>query len=752
MKNALTLCAIAIATSVFAQTSGDRLHKIIPNTSEEFGPGQSNLSTELHVNDIDSIKFDVDAQTFTVFGGHYFISNTIKTATYSLEKLIGFDFTYLADGVMPSTCLDMMEQPDRNAFRLKWRPVEGAAGYQIKYVLSTQMTDDWDNNPDIAGSITVGPESTDTLIEHLDYSTSYAFAIRTLSPKGEGYHSEWSTRTGFRYFMWNSLSLNTNPRYVTPSVIDITNIGLNEATVTLNTTFDTTLYSEADVEEILSHLEVVDNNFVVDRLKLTDLESGKITDIPVTAADIAAGHIDLTNLSDATRYAVTAYNSNIRWECDAPYNAISFQTKIDSSTPIQVTSTDLGSILSQYMENTAHMPNQVYYLEGGKTYTISTGIYLSKGMTIATNPADIAEDKRAKVEFIPSETSILYNFMLGEIQQPGEAPIATNIDPIIFEGIDFSVPMAVNCGGHGTENGAITANYFINVSPSSKPYNLKSLDIKNCTFQGFIRGFVRNQGDNHNIDRINVDNNVFYNCGYYDNNGRGYAWFNGAGTVDSNIFGDFNFTNNTIYDSPREAFVYDQNKPLTWSEDVKWNIRIENNTFINFSTRSTPRPIIGLRYLPSGSYISLQRNLFVLAADDTDSRNLYFAGADIRTNDFSFDVKDNYSVGCRESHLKNDGIFTAYAFSAPKNSFGCNGTNNGTADDLIVKVGSTPLKATDLFTNPNPPYTAHDPANLNALDHVAPDNIFEALRYRQTPEVLNHEIYTLSIGDPRWRN
>ena len=750
MKHTLTFCALMLAGAAFAQTYDGRIHKLIPMTDEPFGilPGESRLSPELHTNDIDSITFDVDAQTFTVHGGYNYILNDLKSATYDLELLRSFMFTYIFDGTMPSTCLDSRTL-DLNSFMLMWRPVEGAAGYQIRYANTTKTIDDWDNSPYICGEVTVSAAATDTIIEHLAYNAYYQFAIRTLSSKGEGYHSEWSTRINFGLPQWNFLALMTQPRYLTPSVINITDIGLNEATVILNTKFDPSLYSEADAEEIRSHFEIVDNNFVMDKLKVSDLQTGKITYLPITASDIAAGYIHLTDLGDATNYTVTAYNSNIQCEWDAPYNSISFWTKIDSSTPIQVTSTDLGSVLSEYMDNSSHMANQAYYLEGGKTYTISSNLYLYKGVTIATNPDDLAIGKRAEVQFSSTGLSSVCNLFIGAVQQPGEMSDTLNIDPIIFEGIDFTVPDAVTYGGQNSSGMPLTPNYLINVQTTALPFNLESLDIKNCTFQGFIRGFIRNQGYGHNINRINVDNNVFYNCGYYDSNGRGYAWFNGAGIEDSNIFGDLNFTNNTIYDSPRRALIYDQNKSLAWPEDVKWNIRIENNTFINFSTRNSCY-IFETRYMPAGSYISLQRNLFVLAADDADQRALNNCGADIRTNDFSFDV--NYSVGCREQHLKNDGIFTANAFSSTKNSFGSYGTNNGTADDLIVKVGSTPLKATDLFTNPNPPYVAHDPANPNALDHVAPDNIFEALRYRQTPEVLNLEIYTLGIGDPRWRN
>ena len=116
---------------------------------------------------------------------------------------------------------------------------------------------------------------------------------------------------------------------------------------------------------------------------------------------------------------------------------------------------------------------------------------------------------------------------------------------------------------------------------------------------------------------------------------------------------------------------------------------------------------------PGGSYYSFQRNLIVIARDEADSRSIYQTGADIRTikgnGEFSFRVKDNYSVGCQDSHDKDDKIFTGSQFSNAKNSFGSltwNPGNLGEKDDLKVKAltddNGKVLRATDLFTSPNP--------------------------------------------------
>lgn len=752
MKNTLTLCAIAFAaSSSFAQTSGDRIHKFIPITTEVFGTGfgETSLSPELHVNDIDSISFDVDAQVFTVFGGFSVSQNKLKTAVYNLEKLQGFDIAYLAPGYMPSTCLDCLID-GANAFRLMWRPVEGAAGYEIRYVEYTGMqdVDDWENPEIEYGKVTVNGDATYAKIEHLAYSTTYKFAIRTLSPKGEGFHSEWSGRTGFNFNIWNTnfMTVTTQSRYIVPKVTGSVKSEVGKVTVRLTPEFDRSIYTEAEIDEISSNFELKDGRFVVDKLKLTDVKTKKVIFYPVTEADLAAGEVVITDLPEAVSYRVAAYNSNIQLDCDAEYNSVVLHTQRKPSEPIVISSLDLASVLTEYM-NDPYTDNQVFYLDGDNIYRLSSNVYLTKGFTLATLPQDYAAGKRAKVDF--SNSGMTYNLMLGG---DGYTQHSEEIGAMIFEGIDFDASDAVNYGFRSS----YTGNYFMNSLSNSGAFNIEAIELRDCTFRRFIRGFIRMQGFNHVVSRLKVDGNLFYDCGYYDVNGRGYPWFISSGNATCNLYKDFEFTNNTIYDSPREALISDNNKNIVWDEKTKWNIRIENNTFVNFSTRTASRYLIFMRYIPGGSYMSVQRNLFVLAADESDSRNLNSSGADIRfidgSGEFSFDVKDNYSVGCRDSHLVDDGIFLAGKFSATRYSFGAfPECNNGTAADLVVKVGSTPLKATDLFTDPNPVYKSHIPTSVNELDHAAPDNIFEALRYKQTPEVLNHEIYTLSIGDPRWK-
>lgn len=81
-----------------------------------------------------------------------------------------------------------------NSIRLNWFAVGECAGYEIMYALQDKVATDalaWTCPENIAGRFVVSPEKTDTLIQDLQYSTTYAFAIRVLSIHGEQYNSEW---------------------------------------------------------------------------------------------------------------------------------------------------------------------------------------------------------------------------------------------------------------------------------------------------------------------------------------------------------------------------------------------------------------------------------------------------------------------------------------------------------------------------------------------------------------------------------
>ena len=181
-----------------------------------------------------------------------------------------------------------------------------------------------------------------------------------------------------------------------------------------------------------------------------------------------------------------------------------------------------------------------------------------------------------------------------------------------------------------------------------------------------------------------------------------------------------------MYDSPRDNFLTNNNKSLAWPETVKYNVVIENNTFVNFSTRATTRNLINMRYVPNGSSFTVRNNLFISTRAAGDDRKLTQGGFDIRgvnvlgegtVPTIRFDIENNYCATVETDKQKDDGIFNAGAFSATKNSAGTYlnylAPDGGPAvvhgkENLVVKhvrsAAGDILDPTQIFVNPNPPH------------------------------------------------
>lgn len=700
-----------------------------------------------------------------------------------------------------------------NTIRLAWYGIEGAAGYEIKYGpnagLSSGDEADWNNPDKLTDHFVVGPDVHSIYLRNLDYGETYLFAIRVLHPDGiEEHHSHWygiATQREWARF----LRLTTESRYDTPAAIAVGDISENRDafTVYIDVNFTSSMSpfasKYASQEEMLTeakrHFDFVQdgndndpskakfffNYLTVKPSKSTPSgtvdEQFKMYPIDVTSFVNGQAQIRVTGLSQNCIYDVDLVNT-LRpvAPVDQRANSISKPVYGEPGEPIiiphTVRATDsipgeveyqaclLDDIFSNYNTNINLAEGQTFYLEGDKAYYFYTNPTLCKGFTLETLPEDVAAGKRAKVylggigvglnEFGGLTSTIqTCNFMFGRPRESGEADAPIEVGSVIFRNIDFDAPLARNFG-----QGQPSGNYFANMYSNGMAVTFKSLEIYGCTFQRMVRGFIRVQGNKvKTFEHMIIDGNLFYNCGYYDTNGRGYAWFAGdGGQTTSNIYKDFQFINNTIYDSPRTAMMSDNDKDINYDSSVHWSIRIEGNTFVNFSTRTTGRNFFQTRYVPGGSYYSFQRNLIVLTAADSDPRALNQYGADIRSikgdGTFSFDIKDNYAVGCRDEHLVDNGIFSSnQGFNRTSNSFGStnwNPGNLGTKDDLIVKVltdnNGNPMKATDLFANPTPSYTG---GGDDPKAHAAPDDIFSALKYKTVPSIITEK----NIGDPRWR-
>ena len=450
----------------------------------------------------------------------------------------------------------------------------------------------------------------------------------------------------------------------------------------------------------------------------------------------------------------------------------------DSPTVMQmvVSATNLSKPLNEYMAEGSGKASddkqgQCFYLEGGKTYFLRENVAISRGFTLKTNPADIAAGKgRAKVclggvnkiKIVSgNDGSVTYQvatsiFLLGA-QRSSLGNFPNAIDDVVFEDIDFDCPLAQRYTSGGPSS---TGNYFINMWSNHVPLTVDNLTMRDCSFQGILRGFFRVQGQNTLIENILMEGCETYNCGQYDNNGGGYSYFfldsNVNSATGTSVVHNLAIRNNTFFDSPKGSLITDNNRNIDYADKI--NVTIENNTFVNFCTRSTRNAFINFRYLPKGSTVAIKSNLFVLTKQAGDQRSLYFSGSDVRnlqgacTDNTTFDIGNNWSTN---DNLTNGQVFTQKAFSASRNSFGSFANNatveypQGTAE-LEVHVAA--ISAVDLMCQPNPPHPMADATVLEENTHCADaiDGTGKAsanLYFKN----FDNDIVRHNVGASKWR-
>ena len=145
----------------------------------------------------------------------------------------------------------------------------------------------------------------------------------------------------------------------------------------------------------------------------------------------------------------------------------------------------------------------------------------------------------------------------------------------------------------------------MNMYSNGMGINVTTLEWRNCSFQGLIRGFFRIQGSNDfYIQHIRLVGCDFYNCGYYAQTGGDYAYIFGDhnGKTKSNILQDVEVSDCVFYNNPKRSVVTDNNRNLVWDESVRWHISLHHNTFVNFCTVAN-NPILNTRYNPGGSVL-----------------------------------------------------------------------------------------------------------------------------------------------------
>lgn len=691
---------------------------------------------------------------------------------------------------------------DLNDAHLYWYAVEGAAGYRIKVAQRQDVSGGetaW-NSADSLGlivcdTVIVGAEVTDCVIKDLNYSTNYFFAIQTLhsldlnDPLNSGWYGHGTLRQWAEY-----LGLETSPRYDVPSIIQVSDI--TKTTFRVNLNRSTSGYKEEQLMGFREHFTILGDRFKVDYMTITPSNSTPDAVVPdkykryqLTDADWERGYIDVEGLSENCVYNVDVWDADIPVSVDACYNSLLKRMKGTPGPPIliahkpnatdttglgtdeqnvydisQYNAMKLDAILNAYCSGNDLAENQVFYLEGGKAYYTGSNVSIYKGLTLATNPEDLAAGKgKAKLYLgglnYTGNTVNTNNFMLGRTPQAGEnATIPIDVDSVRFLNLDVDVPQAKNYGH--TQDGSnflANGNYFMNMYSNGMGINVTLLEWDGCTFNGLVRGFFRIQGSNDfNIHHIRLRNCDFYNCGYFAQNGGGYQYIyadHGKNKPKSNILEDVVIENNTWYNSPMGSLITDANRNVVWDASVRWNIRIENNTFINFQTIGT-NPLVNLRFMPGGSSLAIKNNYITVTADPNDVlRKLNCAGCDIReiqggdgSGIATFDVANNW---CTNNNLTGTSVFTSGAFSAKKNSIGKFFGSSiflSPQEELDLHVDN--ISATDLMVSPNPPHMIQTTANH--LDHQV-DNL-DGLYFKNTPAVTNSNIYKLGVGASKWRS
>jgi len=686
-----------------------------------------------------------------------------------------------------------------NDIQLYWYGVHGCAGYQIRVALQPNVSGGeqaWEESAAkglMVLDTIVGPEVLDLLVKDLEYSTSYRFAIRTLSHKGEGYHSKWYGYGDGRHWAdW--AGWDTGERYPTPEVLRITDITKTSFRVWFERAKADASVGVAteEVETWSENFELdAEDNFVMHYLTIVPSPTNpnakidaKWSKYMLSEEELANGYVDVDGLDENSVYVVKAVNKNVPVFVDAVYNTVTPRTDGTPGDPIVLKWDDLyiqndsvpgandykaarlDEWLIDYTQNGTLAEGTIFYLDGDKNYYFHQNPTLCKGFTLATNPEDLKAGKGNASVFLGGTAVVgnapnSCNFMFGRQPQAGEDG-TINVKSVIFENLNFDCPKAKNYG-----DGGGTGNYFANMYSNGMGVNFASIEVRGCTFQRMVRGFIRTQGSKRKVfESLIIENCIFVNCGYYDNNGRGYAWIVDDGKLaKSNILKNFVFRNNTMYDSPRDNFVTNSNVSQAWPETVKYNITIENNTFVNFSTRATTRYLVANRNVPDGSVYTVRNNLFIHARKAGDNRPMKMGGFDIRAingtkQEITFDIENNYSTSSDPAQQKDDGLFNGGAFSATKNSAGTFLSNTPGVvkgrENLTVKqiksASGTILDPTAIFVDPCPPHVSAkgdgtDEPDMHERDL---DDMIKGMKLKNTADVTGSEFYQKHVGDPRW--
>lgn len=709
------------------------------------------------------------------------------------------------------------EGPNGNDIHLYWYGVNDCAGYQIRQAIQPNVSggaDAWGSSAEnglLLLDTIVGSNVLDLVIKNQQYSTDFRFAIRVLSKKDDNvtdfsHASKWYGHGNGRQWA-EYLGITTADRYATPFCVYVDGSQTTETTmrVMLNRSFTivTQGVSEEDKAIYREKFELDESdNFVYQWLEVepspnnpTSTVGEKWKKYKLTAEDFERGFIEIDGLQKNSVYVINVRNEKVAVKWDAYYNTFSARSEGEAGEPIVVThnldapersyfdteeayqnamvqhevalkynAMRIDFMLTDFISDVDLAEGQTYYLEGGKTYCMFNNLTTCKGFILRTHPDDVAAGKRARVllgGMHKTGTDVnSCNLMFGRQPQAGEGG-EIYMKMLEFYDIDFDCPLAHTYGDNMAGLGGATGNYFINMYSNGMAVRLEKFVIRNCTFKRMVRGFIREQGANYKIwDHVLIEDNQFFDCGYYNNGAGGYPWIAGSGSnANSNLYKDFVVRGNTFFDCPFPTF-FNETARSDWRSG-SWNITFENNTLVNWNTRAAGN-IFNMRNIPDGSTYNVRKNLIILTKQDGDARNMVMAGADIRNTmtlpdgtaaHVTLNFGNNYSTN---TFLTNGQIFSANAWTATNNNFGRlvstgAATLNGTLEVFVDDI--SPL---ELMKSPNPPHRASSQADqymhrADALDGTGDEHGVN-LYYNNSAKVTSSKIYQLGVGAPKWRN
>lgn len=728
------------------------------------------------------------------------------------------DYTRGKGSDYPYNCGIDGAYPHGNTIHLYWYGVKDCAGFQVQMALQPKVSggpDAWasiQGTSDLLVDTIVGPNVLDLLIKDLQYSTDYRFAIRALSKLDNNvtdfsHASNWYGHGNGR--QWQEyMGIKTNDRYATPYAVYVNQAETTEETmhVYLNSNISQ-LGLDLSTEEDQDKLESFYENFNIDADGNLGYKYLTVTPSPnnpnstvgekwkkyeITDEDRARGYVVVDGLTANSVYVIDVIDPRVSVTVDSKYNTCTARSDGKPGEPILLEHAKLLSetwdrtdtfalaadynaapispTLLDFISNTNYAEGQTFYLEGGKTYYMDGNDITCKGFTLATRPEDVAAGKRAKVICGLGKNS-LYDqgtngeqwqgpysmFMFGRQPEAGEGG-EIYMKKLAFYDIDFDNPKALNYGDNAAGVGTVAGNYFFNMYSNGMAVTLDSLVIENCTFKRIVRGFIREQGANYKVwNHVVIKNNLFMDCGYYNQGAGGYCWIAGSGNNPaSNLYKDFKCIENTFYDSPFPAFFSEESSQANWTAGP-WKITFSNNTLINFNTRANGA-IFKMRNLPNGSIYNVENNLMVLTKQEGDQRVLQMWGADIRNTmtladgsaaKVTLNFNNNWSTN---NDLTNGSIFSANAWSSTSNNFGKlvkdgNATLNGT-----LEVNVADISATDLMVSPCPPHKAATANDRNMHRADALDGTAQEYNVNLFFKNTNNDIYKNNVGAARWRN